>query len=124
MVNVLLEEKLLQDGGFIKPEQIGVVDHFQLGGQIHVDAKIGQEETGVDEVALSLGLARAQVRQKTAGLNQVDAEKLDLLPLPVAELAAGKVRIVEDGVEAGGVAVGDVAVAGGKEKRGAEAHPV
>ena len=51
-------------------------------------------------------------------------EQFDRLPLPVAELAADEVRVVDDGVEAGGVRVVDVLVAGRPEERGAEAHVV
>jgi hypothetical protein len=55
---------------------------------------------------LALELARAQVRDEAVAVDQVDAEQLDRLALPEAELAAGEVRVVEDGVEAGGVVVG------------------
>src|SRR6185436_7692594 len=51
-------------------------------------------------------------------------QQLDLLALPVAELTACEVRIVEDGVKAGRFAVIGIAVAGGAKVRGAEANPV
>ena len=82
-----------------------------LRRQVHVHADVEQQQAGVDEVALPLDLARPQVGQQALPLHQVDAEERDRLPLPVAELAAGEVRVVEDRVEPGGVAVVDVAVA-------------
>ena len=66
--------------------------------------KLTRCRPGIDEVALPLDLAGAQVGHQALPLLEVDAEQLDLLPLPVAELAAGEVRVVEDRVEAVGVA--------------------
>ena len=67
---------------------------------LDVGAEVEQEQARVDEVGLSLDFAGSQVRHQAEAVDQIHAEQLDRLPLPVAELAAGEVRIVEDGVEA------------------------
>ena len=71
--------------GRVEPEEVGVGDQLQLGGQVEVDAEVGQDQAGIDEVGLALDLARSQVGHQAHALGQVHAEQRDLLPLPVAE---------------------------------------
>src|SRR5262249_54366660 len=75
-------------------------------------------------IALAFDLFRPQVGQKTEPVDQVHAEERDRLPYPVAELAAGEVDIVENGVESRRMRVVDAAIAGRPQKRGAKAGPI
>ncbi len=65
----------------------------------------------VDKVGLPLDFARAEVGHQAVPLHELHAEQADLLALPEAELAAGKVGIVENGIKPFATAVGDVVVA-------------
>src|SRR5262249_8700421 len=122
--DIVREGEYLQRLRAIEPEKIGVSDQADFRRDVEIDAGIGEVETGVDEVTLSLDLARLQVRQQALAAGEIDAEQPNRLSLPVAELAAGEIGIVENRIEAGGVSVARVLIAGSPEERGAETNPV
>src|SRR5262249_23041835 len=77
----------------------------------------------VDEVALPVEVAGAQVGQEAEAVDEVRPEQGDRLVLPEAERPAGEEGVVEDGVEAGGGPVAGGGVAGGEDQGGAEVGP-
>src|SRR5262245_5438277 len=94
-----LEQKLLQHLRLRKPQPIYIADQTQLRCHVEIRADIRQIQARVHKVRLPLNLAAAQVRHEAESLHQIHAEQFDLLPIPIAELPAGKVRIVNDRVE-------------------------
>jgi hypothetical protein len=94
------ENELFQDRRLVNQRKLtlAMVRNF---GDFGIHAKVDQVQPGVHEVRLPLELAAAEVGHEAHAVDEVDAEQLDLLPLPVAELAAGEVGVVEDGVKAG-----------------------
>ena len=124
IADAVLEDEGPQGLRLVKPQEVDVVDHPQSGRQLEVHSAVDQEQAGVDEIALPLGLARTEIRNQALAVDQVNAEQLDCLALPVTEIAAGKVRVVQDRIETGGMLVIGVVVAGRPEELGAEADPV
>ena len=99
----------------IKPEEVGVGDGAEFGGDFEVDSCIKEPDAGIDEIALALEFAAAEVGEEAFALSKVDAEEFDLLALPEAELASGEVGIIENGIKAFGLLIIGIIIAGGPE---------
>src|SRR5262249_3236816 len=123
-VNILLKNKLPQHGHIVKPQDVGVADQAQLGRHIRIDAEVEQEKTRVDEIALPLELAGPQVGNQAFPVDQVYAEQPDCLPLPITKFATGEIRVIQNGIEATGVAIARIFVTRGPEHGCSETEPV
>src|SRR5262245_45591550 len=108
--NVLLKHERLQDLRLIEPEEVGIGDDLQLGREIRIDSQIEKLQARIDEVRLALEFAGPQVGHQAEPVDQIHAKQLDLLAIPVAELAAGEVWIVEDRIEPGGLMITEIYV--------------
>src|SRR5262249_54798843 len=85
---------------------------------------VRQIQAWIDIVGLPLNFAASQVRYETEALHQIHTQQLDLLPIPVAKLAACKIRIVDNRVEARRRAVEWLVVARGVKERRAKPRPI
>ena len=104
-VNVALEQELFEHVRFVEPKEVDVVNHPQFGSQIEIGADVEEEQARVDEVGLAFGLISPQVGQQAFTIDEVDTEQRDGLPLPETEGTTSEVRIIQDCVEAVGLAI-------------------
>lgn len=123
-IDVVLKCKSFEDGGLIKPEEVGIGDSAKFWSDFEVHPGIQESDTGIYEIALSLKFAAAEVCEEAFALGEINAEEFDLLALPEAELSTGEIWIVKNGVKAFGLLVIGVIISGGPESGGAEANPV
>lgn len=122
--NVALKYVLFEHVGVVEPQKVGVGNQLGLGRNVEVHAHVEQLQARIDEIGLALELARTEIGNQAHALRQVDAQQLDRLPLPRAELTTSESRIVEDRVEAAALAIVDVVIARGVKERRAKPHPV
>lgn len=123
-IDIVLEGESFENSGLVKPEEIGIGNRAEFRCDFKVHPGIQQPDTRIYKVALPLKLAAAEVCEEAFSLCEVDAEELDLLTLPKAELSAGEIWIVENGVKTFGVLIIGVVIAGGPKTGGAEPNPV
>src|SRR2546422_8960407 len=111
--DVRLKEQALEDRGVMEAQVVHVQDRLELRRELDVGAHVEQEEAGIDEVGLALDLAAAEAGDEAVAAHQLEPGAGERQPLahPVAEAAAGEIRIVEDRVAPPRDAVGGVAVA-------------
>ncbi len=98
-----------------------------LRQQVEIHAETEQPDPRVGEIGLTLFLRRAQRVQDAVTPGKRDAAATDVwhrLANPVAGISAGKQRILEHRVEAGGLVVERILVAATVEQRDACSHPV
>src|SRR5437016_3033321 len=121
-----LEEEVFERLGAFKTEKVEIGKAPQLGGDFEVAATVGQEDSGVDEIGLTLFFACAERRNKAAGGGEENtrAEKANGFAIPEAEDAAREIGEVDDGVEAAGAGIAGIAVPRSIESGDAVADPV
>ena len=117
-MDVALEEDRLDRLGRVEPDVVRGDDRLQPRRDVDVESGADEPHAGIHVVRLPFVLAAAQDGEQRAALDERDAAagEADAEAVEEAEAAAGEVGAVEDGVEAGGVAVARIAVAGRVEE--------
>src|SRR5438105_15674604 len=123
MSNVRLKQNVFERFVAMKTHLVHVKDCFQSLGYFHVDSGVVNEDPGIDEVGLAFDLAAAKRRQNAVRLNQASPGlgQPDSISIPKRELAANKIRIIEDRVKARRLCVRRILVALRPEKRSTKA---
>src|SRR4029077_17329198 len=126
VTNRRLEEEKFERFGALEAEEIDVGESAEFRSDVEVGAGVGEEDAGVDEFGLAFVFAGAQIGNEAAGRSEKNAGtgETDAFAIPKAEQAAGKVREIEDGIEAASAGVARGGVTGSVEGRDAVAHPV
>ena len=107
--------------------QIVDIDHsLELLSQFRVVSDVVEIQTGIHKVSLTFTFAGVQAgEQRSAALEaRQRIARTEALAHPIAELSAREIGIVKDRIEAAGLVIECVVIAGRIEVRVAEAHPV
>src|SRR5262249_13495541 len=115
-----------QGFGVVEAKEVHVEEHLELRRDLDVRAQVEQEEPGVDEVRLALELAGSETGHEAVAAFELEPRvgQRQALAHPVAEAAAGEIRVVEDHVEAPRRVVVGLSIAGGPEERDPWPEPV
>src|SRR5437870_1259671 len=105
-----LQQDELERLGAIEAEIIKVGEAAKFGSDVKIGARIGEKNSGIDEIGLALFFVRTKRREKAAWRCERDAGagEADLLAIPEAEEAAGEGRQIEDRIETARAAIANV----------------
>ena len=105
--NRTLEQQQLQRFSAIEAKVIEVGEGAEFGSDVKIGARIGEKNSGIDEIGLALFFVRTKRGEEAAWRRERDAGagEADLFAIPEAEEAAGEGRQIEDGIETAGAAV-------------------
>src|SRR5262249_25365453 len=126
LADVRLEEQPFQGFGVVEAKEVHVEEHLELRRDLDVRAQVEQEEPGVDEVRLALELAGSETGHEAVAAFELEPRvgQRQALAHPVAEAAAGEIRVVEDHVEATRRVVVGLSIARRPEERDPWPEPV
>jgi len=119
MPYAVLKQDELKRFGAMKPQVANIEHRLDSLGDLDVDAGVVDEDSGINEIRLTLDLAAAKTRKKTIRLHQSDTglSQTNSAAIEKGKLTSDEVRIVQDRIEARSLLIGRVLVTLGPEER-------